>query len=49
MIQHSGVRGKWISELEANLVYRASSETARAKQRKLSLKPPPKNNDFLEY
>jgi hypothetical protein len=28
-----GGRGRWISEFEANLVYRESSRTARATQR----------------
>jgi hypothetical protein len=28
-----GGRGRWISELEASLVYRVSSRTARATQR----------------
>jgi hypothetical protein len=28
-----GSRGRWISELEASLVYRVSSRTARATQR----------------
>ena len=31
--QQSEGRGKWISELETNLVYRVSSRTARATQR----------------
>jgi hypothetical protein len=31
--QHSGGRGRWISEFKANLVYRVSSRTARATQR----------------
>jgi hypothetical protein len=31
--QHSGGRGRWISEFEASLVYRVSSRTARATQR----------------
>jgi hypothetical protein len=31
--QHSGGRGRWISEFEASLVYRVSSRTARAIQR----------------
>jgi hypothetical protein len=30
--KHLGGRGKWISELEASLVYRVSSRTARATQ-----------------
>jgi hypothetical protein len=30
-----GGRGRWISEFEANLVYRVSSRTARATQRNL--------------
>ena len=33
--QHSGGRGRQISEFEASLVYRASSMTARATQRNL--------------
>jgi hypothetical protein len=32
-IQHSGGRGRRISEFEASLVYRVSSRTARATQR----------------
>jgi hypothetical protein len=32
--QHLGGRGRWISEFEANLVYRVSSRTARATQSK---------------
>jgi hypothetical protein len=32
-IQHSGGRGRWIPEFEANQVYRVSSRTARATQR----------------
>jgi hypothetical protein len=31
--QHSGGRGRWISEFKASLVYRVSSRTARATQR----------------
>jgi hypothetical protein len=31
--QHLGGRGRWISELEASLVYKVSSRTARATQR----------------
>jgi hypothetical protein len=31
--QHSGGRGRWISELEASLVFRVSSRTPRAIQR----------------
>jgi hypothetical protein len=31
--QHSGGRGRWISEFEASLVYKVSSRTARAIQR----------------
>jgi hypothetical protein len=30
---HLGGRGRWISEFEANLVYKVSSRTARATQR----------------
>jgi hypothetical protein len=33
-----GGRGRWISELEASLVYRVSSRTARATQRNPVLK-----------
>jgi hypothetical protein len=36
--QNLGVRDKWISEVKASLVYRASSRTARAPQRNLVLK-----------
>jgi hypothetical protein len=36
--QHSGGRGRWISEFKASLVYRVSSKTARATQRSLSRK-----------
>jgi hypothetical protein len=32
-----GGRGRWISELEASLVYRVSSRTARATQRNPAL------------
>jgi hypothetical protein len=31
--QHSGGRGRWISEVKASLVYIVSSKTARATQR----------------
>jgi hypothetical protein len=31
--QHSGGRGRWISEFQVSLVYRVSSRTARATQR----------------
>jgi hypothetical protein len=37
-IQHLGGRGRWISEFEASLVYRVSSRTDRATQRKPCLK-----------
>jgi hypothetical protein len=33
LFQHLGGRGRQISELDANLVYRMSSRTARATQR----------------
>jgi hypothetical protein len=33
LIQHSGGRGRRISEFEASLVYKVSSRTARATQR----------------
>jgi hypothetical protein len=36
--QHSGGRGRLISEFEANLVYRVSSRTAKATQRNPVLK-----------
>jgi hypothetical protein len=36
--QHSGVRGRGISELEASLLYKASSRTARTSQRSPGLK-----------
>jgi hypothetical protein len=36
--QHSGGRGRWISEFEASLIYKVSSRTARAIQRTLSRK-----------
>jgi hypothetical protein len=36
--QHSGGRGRQISEFEASLVYRVSSRTARATQRNPVLK-----------
>ena len=32
-----GGRGRWISEFKASLVYRVSSRTARATQKKISL------------
>jgi hypothetical protein len=31
--QHSGGRGRWISEFETSLVYRVSSRTARTIQK----------------
>ena len=31
--QHSGGRGRWVSEFEASLVYTGSSRTARTTQR----------------
>jgi hypothetical protein len=37
-----GGRGRWISEFEASLVYRVSSRTARATQRKPCLEKPKK-------
>jgi hypothetical protein len=37
--QHLGGRGRWISEFEASLVYRASSRTARVTQRNCLKKP----------
>jgi hypothetical protein len=40
-----GGRGRQISEFEASLVYRVSSRTARAKQRKPVSKNPPNNNN----
>jgi hypothetical protein len=41
-----GSRGRWISELEASLVYRVSSRTARATQRNpVSKNQKPKNNN----
>jgi hypothetical protein len=33
-----GARGRWISEFEASLVYRANSRTARATQKKPCLR-----------
>ena len=36
--QHPGGRGKWISDVKANLVYRVSSRMARATQRNPVLK-----------
>ena len=39
-----GGRGRWISEFEASLVYRVSSRTASATQRKLSRKIKTKTN-----
>jgi hypothetical protein len=38
LIQHSGDRGRRISEFEASLVYRVSSRTARDMQRNPDLK-----------
>ena len=32
-MQHSGGRGRWISEFKASLIYRVSSRTARVTQR----------------
>jgi hypothetical protein len=40
LIQHSGGRGRQISEFEASLVYRVSSRTARATQRNPVSKKP---------
>jgi hypothetical protein len=40
--QHSGGRGRRISEFEAGLVYRVSSRTARATQRNPVSKKPKK-------
>jgi hypothetical protein len=34
-LEHSGGRGRWISEFEASLVYKVSSRIARATQRNL--------------
>jgi hypothetical protein len=42
--QHLGGRGRWTSELEASLVYRVSSRTARATQRNSVLKNKTKTN-----
>jgi hypothetical protein len=41
--QHSGGRGRQISEFEASLVYKVSSRTARATQRNPVLKNKNKN------
>jgi hypothetical protein len=38
--QHSGGRGRQISEFEVSLIYKMSSRTARAIQRNLVSKPP---------
>ena len=43
--QHSGGRGRRISEFEASLVYKVNSKTARATQRNpVSKKPKKKKN-----
>ena len=39
-------RGRWISELEANLIYRVSSRTARAIQRNPILKKKNEASNF---
>jgi hypothetical protein len=48
-----GSRSRWISELEASLVYRVSSRTARATQRnpvsKNQKKKKKKKNPFIFY
>jgi hypothetical protein len=41
-------RGRWISEFEASLVYKVSSRTARAIQRKPVLKKQKTNNNKKE-
>jgi hypothetical protein len=38
LIQHLGGRGRWISELEASLVYKVSSRTARLYRETMSQK-----------
>jgi hypothetical protein len=54
--QHSGGRDRRVSELEASLVYRVSSRTARATQRNPVLmgknkkqKAPPKNKIHCDF
>lgn len=48
--QHSGGTGRGVSELEASLVYRASSGTARVTQRNLASKAKPnKNKEPLHF
>jgi hypothetical protein len=48
-----GGRGRWISEFEANLVYRVSSRTAKAIQRNPVSKKPknkkPNNNKKIAF
>jgi hypothetical protein len=43
-----GVRGRWISEFKASLVYKVSSRTARATQRNPVSKTPKKKKWRLE-
>jgi hypothetical protein len=43
--QHSEGRGRWISEVEASLVYKVSSRTARATQRNPVSKKQNKNSE----
>jgi hypothetical protein len=43
-----GGRGRWISEFEANLVYRVSSRIARAIQRKTKTKTKTKQKGYRE-
>jgi hypothetical protein len=53
--QHSGGRGRWISEFKASLVYKMSSRTARAIQRnpvpkkKKKKKKKKRNNKLLPF
>jgi hypothetical protein len=39
--QHSGGRGRWISEFKVRLVYKVSSRTVRVTQRNTVSQPPP--------
>jgi len=43
LIQHSGGRGRWVSEFKTSLVYKVSSRTARATLRNPVLKRKNKN------
>jgi hypothetical protein len=44
-----GGRGRWISEVEASLVYRVSSRTVRVTQRNPVLKKPKKKEMLITH